>query len=163
MMCNSSRTFCFINSTNIILHFHSNKRNSWLHQHFIVYMVRDDNDRSLFKTCCESECARLRHAINEGWWYRSLLLLSWVEAIKVKKDNVFSICWPWYDHFTTKTKSLRTATAAAVLYQGYIIKLKKNRRCQTEIIIENTCHFTPIFKRVMSDANIYIVNIHIYI
>jgi hypothetical protein len=45
-----------------------------------------------------------------------------VETIKEKKDNVFSICWPWRDHFTTKTKSLRAA--AAVLYQGYI-NLKK--------------------------------------
>jgi len=105
-----------------ILYSHSNNRNKWLHQHFIVYIVRDDNDRSLSKTCCESECAQLRHATNQGWWHRSLHLLCWVAVIKAKKDNVFSICWPWCDHFTTKTKSLRTS--AAVLYQG-CIKLKK--------------------------------------
>jgi len=38
---------------------------------------------------------------------------------------------------------------------------KKTRRCQIDILIENICHFAPSFKRVMSAANIYTVNIHL--
>ncbi len=41
----------------IVLYSHSNNKHNCLHQHFIVYIVIDDNDRSLSKTHCESECA----------------------------------------------------------------------------------------------------------
>ncbi len=67
MMYDSSEAICLINMMTIILFYsHLNNSNHGLHQHFIVYMLRDDNDHSLSKTCCESEYARFRHATNEG-------------------------------------------------------------------------------------------------